>query len=80
MRVIVLLSNQPINQFESSYVTSAPLLSAVHKSTYIYKTLTEIRIHLRAPSRVVRVLRDIGSTLGASHLWGLGAAGLASRE
>ena len=37
------------------------------------KTLTEIRIRLRAPSRV---RRDIGSRLSASRLWGLGAVRL----
>ena len=31
-RAIVLLRNQPINQFEPSYVTPAPLLSTVHTS------------------------------------------------
>ena len=32
-RAIVLLHNLPINQFDPSYVTSAPLLSAVHISS-----------------------------------------------
>ena len=31
-RTIVLLHNQPINQFEPSYVTSAPLFSSTHPS------------------------------------------------
>ena len=37
------------------------------------KPLTEIHIRLHAPSRV---RRDIGSRLGTSRLWGLGAVRL----
>ena len=47
-RAIVLLRNQPINQFESRYVTSAPLLCFVHRSIYIYINPDRDRIRTRS--------------------------------
>ena len=43
-RAIVMWCNQPINQFEPSYVMSAPLLSAVHTDSHHRFTSTCARL------------------------------------
>ena len=63
-RAIVLLRNQPINQSEPSYLTSAPLLCSVHPSKYI-SINPDRDLH---PPACLRLRRDIGERLGASSL------------